>query len=229
MSVRVVIVGAGGFGRGVHGWLISSPRHRSEFRILDVVFIDDDLSVIPSGGRLIGTIRDYVPAPDDRVLCAVGSPTIRRRLVSVLRAAGAKFHTFIDDRATVSPGVRIDAGAVVCPGTVVSADARLGEHVHVNFNSSVGHDTILGGYSTLSPAVNIMGEVRVGDSVFFGGGATVLPRISVGDAATVGAGAVVIHDVEAGSTVVGNPARLLKHQTKPSLELASTSSIVQDR
>jgi maltose O-acetyltransferase len=35
------------------------------------------------------------------------------------------------------------------------------------------------------------------------------PGVTVGDDAVVGMGAVVIRNVEAGTTVVGNPARLI--------------------
>jgi maltose O-acetyltransferase len=49
--------------------------------------------------------------------------------------------------------------------------------------------------------------IRIGDNVWIGGGAIVLPGVSVGDNAVIGAGSVVTRDVPAGATVVGNPAR----------------------
>jgi len=42
--------------------------------------------------------------------------------------------------------------------------------------------------------------------------ATICPGLTVGEAALVGAGAVVTKDVVAASTVVGNPARELRHE-----------------
>lgn len=50
--------------------------------------------------------------------------------------------------------------------------------------------------------------VTVGKNVWIGGGAILLPGVSVGDDAIIGAGAVVTRDVAAGTTVVGNPARV---------------------
>lgn len=50
--------------------------------------------------------------------------------------------------------------------------------------------------------------VLIGADVWIGGGALILPGVTIGDGAIVGAGAVVTRDVAAGSTVVGNPARI---------------------
>jgi maltose O-acetyltransferase len=50
--------------------------------------------------------------------------------------------------------------------------------------------------------------VRMGRNVWVGGGALLLPGITVGDDAVIGAGSVVTKDVAAGSTVMGNPARV---------------------
>ncbi|HDS1737806.1 MULTISPECIES: sugar O-acetyltransferase [Pseudomonas] len=50
--------------------------------------------------------------------------------------------------------------------------------------------------------------VNIGNNVWIGGGAIILPGVSIGDDAVVGAGSVVTRDVPAGAVVVGNPARV---------------------
>lgn len=54
--------------------------------------------------------------------------------------------------------------------------------------------------------------VLIGENVWIGGGAILLPGISVGNDAIIGAGAVVTRDVPAGRAVVGNPARPVEGQ-----------------
>jgi hypothetical protein len=51
--------------------------------------------------------------------------------------------------------------------------------------------------------------VRVGDGAWIGIGAIVLKGVEIGAGARIGAGAVVARDVPAGTTVEGNPARLV--------------------
>ncbi len=51
--------------------------------------------------------------------------------------------------------------------------------------------------------------ITLGADVWIGGGAILLPGVTVGDGAVIGAGAVVTRDVAAGTTVAGNPARVI--------------------
>jgi maltose O-acetyltransferase len=50
--------------------------------------------------------------------------------------------------------------------------------------------------------------IVIGRNVWIGGGALIMPGVTIGDDAIIGAGSVVTKDVPAGSTVVGNPARV---------------------
>ena len=51
--------------------------------------------------------------------------------------------------------------------------------------------------------------IRIGQDVWIGGGAIILPGVTIGDGAVIGAGSVVTRDVPAGSTACGNPARII--------------------
>ncbi len=51
--------------------------------------------------------------------------------------------------------------------------------------------------------------ITIGDNVWLGGGAIVLPGVTIGDNTVVGAGAVVTKDLPADVIAVGNPARVI--------------------
>ncbi len=52
--------------------------------------------------------------------------------------------------------------------------------------------------------------ITIGDNVWLGGGAIVLPGVSIGENSVIGAGAVVTRDIPANVVAVGNPARVVK-------------------
>jgi phosphonate metabolism protein (transferase hexapeptide repeat family) len=53
-------------------------------------------------------------------------------------------------------------------------------------------------------------SVIIGNDVWIGHNATIMPGVSIGNGAVIGAGAVVTHDVEAYSVVAGVPAKRIK-------------------
>ncbi|HEY1629263.1 MAG TPA: acetyltransferase, partial [Tepidisphaeraceae bacterium] len=74
----------------------------------------------------------------------------------------------------------------------------------------IDHECEIGEASHICPGAALAGRVRVGNGVFVGLGANILPCLNIGDHAIIGAGATVIRDVPAGATVVGIPARIIK-------------------
>ncbi|CAK7019189.1 MAG: 2,3,4,5-tetrahydropyridine-2,6-dicarboxylate N-acetyltransferase [Parabacteroides sp.] len=52
--------------------------------------------------------------------------------------------------------------------------------------------------------------ITIGDNVWIGGGAIVLPGVTIGDNCVIGAGSVVTKSVPANSVAVGNPCRVIR-------------------
>lgn len=61
------------------------------------------------------------------------------------------------------------------------------------------------------------GLVKIGNDVWVGHGAIILPNVCIGDGAVIGAGAVVTRDVEDYTIVAGNPARVLRKRFEESV------------
>lgn len=53
-------------------------------------------------------------------------------------------------------------------------------------------------------------DIVIGDDVWIGFGAQILPGVKIGDGAIIGAGAVVTKDVEPYTIVGGVPAKIIK-------------------
>ena len=60
-------------------------------------------------------------------------------------------------------------------------------------------------------------SIRIGNDVWIGGGAVILPGVTIGDRSVVGAGSVVVHSVPADCVAVGNPARVVRTLGSPTL------------
>ena len=135
-----------------------------------------------------------------------------RRLTMLRRLLGA-----VGDGAVIKPTFRCDYGYNV----------RVGRGLFVNYDCvfldcapiEIGDDVQIGpavqiytATHPLDPDVRRSGleaasPVRIGNNVWIGGAAVLLPGITVGDDAVIGAGSVVTRDVPPGAVVVGNPAR----------------------
>ena len=71
----------------------------------------------------------------------------------------------------------------------------------------------LEGWDAEAPALSdlpLRGDTVVGNDVWIGEGAVILPGVKIGDGAIIGAKSVVGSDVEPYSIVAGNPARLIR-------------------
>ncbi len=204
----LILVGAGG-----HGSVVYDAVRLS--RSWEVVELRDDRAV-ETGNKFDG-IDVRVPAvpvqrlEDAYVHVGIGSNAVRARIAAAYRGLGAQLVAIVHPAASIASTASISAGSFVAARAVIAPHAVLGEGAIVNHGAVVDHDCELGSWSHVAPGAVLGGGVRVGSAALIGAGSIVLPGLSVGDGSTVGAGAVVTRPVEAGSVVVGMPARRIRH------------------
>ena len=215
MTQRLVIIGAGGFGRGVLDIieainLYHAATGTTPFKALG--FLDDGLPdgrlLVAYGVKHLGPVTHLAELPEDvGYLIGIGDPAARRKIDEYGQSLGRTSPVVVHPSVTQGRKVDLGAGTVICSHVSLTNHITLGHHVHVNINSTVGHDAILDDYVTLSPLVAISGNVNAAPGAFFGTGCKVNPGLTVGESAVVGTGAAVIRDVAAGTTVLGVPAK----------------------
>ena len=90
-------------------------------------------------------------------------------------------------------------------------------HIRTGSDVSIGPEAsiLTLGHDPQSPEfVDRGGDVIIGDRVWIGYRAMILPGVTIGEGAVIGAGAVVTHNVGAFEIVAGNPARKIGERTK---------------
>ncbi|WP_028996293.1 sugar O-acetyltransferase [Azohydromonas australica] len=137
---------------------------------------------------------------------------VRRRILEQLLGTGG-------DTVRMQPPFQCDYGVNI----------ELGESVFFNFNCVVldvcrvriGHFTLFGPavqiYTAMHPLDATLRRqqeygtpVEIGDDVWVGGGAIILPGVHIGSRAVIGAGSVVTRDVPEGVFAAGNPCRVIR-------------------
>lgn len=206
---RLLIIGAGGFGREVHGIVVAIDRQQPTWDFEG--FLDDgtpDEQVLARiGAKVIGTTATLDAHRGSSFVVAVADPSARRALASAAQQAGLSAATLVHPAATFGMDVSIGRGSIICSHVSVTTNVRIGEHVHLDQNVAVGHDTLLGDFSRVNPGATVSGNVTIGEGATVGTNAAIVQGVRVGALCTVGAGAVVLGQVEDGQTVVGVPAR----------------------
>ena len=148
--------------------------------------------------NLLMHLAGYVPSHHFRRLIY--------RLGGVKIGRGSALHMGI--RFYNGHGIRIGRDSIIGEGTVLDGreSLRIGDHTDIATEVMIyncEHDVGNPNFSAVSA------PVEIGDYVFIGPRAIILPGVKVGKGAVIGAGAVVTKDVAEFSIVGGVPAKII--------------------
>jgi sugar O-acyltransferase (sialic acid O-acetyltransferase NeuD family) len=194
-SIPLYIFGSAGYAHEVAAYVRAIDVNRV------IVFVERE----PSAQDCI-SVAEYRTRigrgePGESILGS-GRCDVRRRMIDEMLPP---FATFIHPSAVVLG--EIGAGCVIAPNAVVAPHTKIAEHVLVNYNATVGHDTVVDRLCVIGPTAAIGGYCRLEERVYIGAGALVREKLTLHAGATIGMGAVVTKDVRENAIIAGVPGR----------------------
>jgi len=192
----VVIIGAGGFGREVLEIFKDQNKIKKKWNILG--FIDENKKLHGkkiNNYEVLGGIDWFKNHRDVECVCAIGETDVKKRVIDRLQKYDINFCNAIHPSVIMSEFIEIGKGVIICAGTILTVNIKIKNHVIININSTIGHDSIIEDYCSIMPTVIINGQNHLSKGVYIGTGATFIQNISVGAWSIIGAGSVVINNI----------------------------------
>ncbi|MDP2423646.1 MAG: acetyltransferase [Bacteroidales bacterium] len=209
---KICIIGAGGFGREVLCCLIDAIaatnlkiEEIASFMVSDKYLKESkimNIEVLP--------LSTFDPLLYN-VVVAIGDPLTRKMVIDRL-PCNTKFTTIIHPTAIISEWAEIGEGSIITAGTIVTCNIKIGKHAQLNLHTTIGHDCIIGDFFTTGPAVNISGNCKIGNYVYFGTDSAVRQGITICNNVTIGMGGIVVKDILEEGVYIGNPLRILERK-----------------
>ena len=133
--MRLIILGAGGFGRTVADLAAQSGCYET------ISFLDDG----SNAPDVIGKCTDFMSFKDDatEMLPAFGNNELRLMLGHRIEEAGIRLATIVHADAYVSPTATIMPGSIILPKAVVNTSCKICHGCLVNIGAMIDHGCVI--------------------------------------------------------------------------------------
>lgn len=205
----IVIYGSGGMAREVVSLIEDINLATPTWNILG--YLDDVKN--GSGERINGypiigtgeTLKEL--GGDVNLVIAVSSPPAKKVIYERTKGYGLTYPVLIHPSARISGTASIGEGSVVGIDCIVSVNVRLGRHVFLNMRTVVGHDAVLGDFTSCLVNSIIAGSTVINEEVLVGSGSIIMEKKVIGSRARISMGSVVNFDVKEGCVVMCRPSK----------------------
>lgn len=203
---KLILIGAGG-----HAESIIDSLDSMQYKL--VGFVDSSKTGFHLGFPILSNEITNIPLYQSYVyFVSIGDIYHRKLWYKKLVDLRLPIINIIDKTALISKSATIGVGNFIGKFAIVNAGAKIGNNNVINTKALIEHECRVGSHTHISTNSTINGDVIVEDSVFFGSSAVCNGQLKIGSHSIIGSGSVVIKDVEAWTTVVGVPARIVRRR-----------------
>jgi sugar O-acyltransferase (sialic acid O-acetyltransferase NeuD family) len=214
MSRDLFIYGAGDVGRELAYCVTLDKDPETTWKVKG--FIDDAAHLqgqTLNGVPVLGGFEYLMSLSGNLAVAIVDDPEVKYNLIAKIKKNNNHiiFPAIINAISVVSPFIEMGEGCIVAsPHNVLSVTARLGDFVYMGGANSIGHDLLIGDYTTIHTGIIFGGGVSVGSRCLIESGAIIRPKVKIGDGSIIEAGSVVVKDIPPGVVATGVPAEVIQ-------------------
>lgn len=183
------------------------------------VFIDDDPEKI--GTEMVGVpVISFQQALEKygkdgiEFILAIGEPVVKDAVFEKVNNMGCTVTNLFHPEVRIPRGVVYGKGIVIHQRSGFPPRANFGNNVLLQGTAITGHDLTLGDNVVISSLSFIGGDVTIGKDSYIAPGALIRNGLHIGENVIVGMGSVVTKDVPDNAVVYGNPAKIMRYNTK---------------
>ena len=177
---KLILVGAGGFGRVV-------LEHAS--LIFDCSFVDDglDIGTLIDGVEVIGSTSDLrkLRVEYDKLIVTIGNNTIRQQVYDKASQFGYSFPNIIHESAFISKHANVGNGCIILNNAIIQNGSRIGNGVIINPGVEIHHDSYVGDNVLIYTNTVVRSLAKVGNRAHIGSTLTISNEVIVPDDAVI--------------------------------------------
>lgn len=168
MKDKLLIVGAGGFGR------VTLEHAIKEY---DCSFADDGKSIGEeiNGVKVVGRVKDLPVLFDEykKVVLSIGNNKIREKLYKQAKEIGYEFPNIVVESAYISPFATLGEGCVILNNVVIQNGSKVGDATILNPGVEIHHDSTVGSFCCIYTNSVVRTYARICDGVKLGSNVTI--------------------------------------------------------
>jgi len=211
---NIVVIGASGHGSVV----LDCLEKEGKYNVIGFIDSFKEKKSHVNGYQVLGSEFDLPYLINrfniDGGIVAVGDNWMRKLVVDRIKKIIPSFNfvNTLHPNTVIGKDVYLGVGNVFMPGAIVNANAIINDFCIINTNASLGHDGVMGSYSSLAPSVCSGGNLRLGQFSAISLGANIINGITIGAHTVIGAGSLVLTDMGNHVIAYGSPAKKIRYR-----------------